>query len=205
MLIGCCNNFPSYAHNRSNNFTFLKRKFSLLHIDGAANVEMASCGTSKRRISSKDDHRVDLDTVQSTRQVYIIIFFNQQDIDQGQRQGRPKNGFLDKVIMWLPDRKYLLVYYKSKINPINYCALQECMCLNMTHSISDVPESRVWFASKNMTPCRMHLNDFLIGQIIAECHKFPNMYDMLQAEVDGLAGKTYFVRKKHLKQPFLSE
>ena len=46
-------------------------------------------------------------------------------------------------------------------------------------SLSDVPESRVWFASKNLTPCRMHWNDFLIGQIIAECHSFPNMYDML--------------------------
>ena len=45
-------------------------------------------------------------------------------------------------------------------------------------SFSDVPESRVWFASKNLTPCRMHWNDFLIGQIIAECHSFPNMYDM---------------------------
>ena len=22
--------------------------------------------------------------------------------------------------------------------------------------VSDVPESRVWFASKNLTPCRMH-------------------------------------------------
>ena len=44
---------------------------------------------------------------------------------------------------------------------------------------SDVPESRVWFASKNLTPCRMHLNDFLIAQIIAKCHSFPNMYDML--------------------------
>ena len=46
-------------------------------------------------------------------------------------------------------------------------------------SLSDVPESRVWFASKDLTPCRMHWNDFLIGQIIAECHNFPNMYDML--------------------------
>ena len=46
-------------------------------------------------------------------------------------------------------------------------------------SFSDVPESRVWFASKNLTACRMHWNDFLIGQIIAECHSFPNMYDML--------------------------
>ena len=46
-------------------------------------------------------------------------------------------------------------------------------------SLSDVGESRVWFASKNLTPCRMHLNDFLIAQIIAKCHSFPNMYDML--------------------------
>ena len=46
-------------------------------------------------------------------------------------------------------------------------------------SLSDVGESRVWFASKNLTPCRMHLNDFLIAQIIANCHSFPNMYGML--------------------------
>ena len=52
MIIGFCNNFPSYAQNRFNSFTFLDRKFYLLHIDGAANVEMASCRTSKR-ISSK--------------------------------------------------------------------------------------------------------------------------------------------------------
>ena len=41
----------------------------------------------------------------------------------------------------------------------------------------------------------MHWNDFLIGQVIAECHSFPNMYDMLKAKVDRLAGKTYFVQK----------
>ena len=42
-------------------------------------------------------------------------------------------------------------------------------------SFSDVGESRVWFASKNLKPCRMHLNAFLIAQIIAKCHSFPNM------------------------------
>ena len=47
------------------------------------------------------------------------------------------------------------------------------------NSLSDVGESRVWFASKNMMPCRMHWNDFLIAQIIAKCHSFPNMYGML--------------------------
>ena len=46
-------------------------------------------------------------------------------------------------------------------------------------SLSDVPESRVCFASENLTPCRMHWNDFLIAQIIAKCHSFPNMYDIL--------------------------
>ena len=46
-------------------------------------------------------------------------------------------------------------------------------------SLSDVPESRVWFASKKLTPCRMHWNDFLICKIVAECQSFPNMYDML--------------------------
>ena len=46
-------------------------------------------------------------------------------------------------------------------------------------SLSDVGESRVWFASKNLTPCRIHWNAFLIAQIIAKCHSFPNMYGML--------------------------
>ena len=40
-------------------------------------------------------------------------------------------------------------------------------------------KSKVWFASKNLTPCRMHWNAFLIAQIIAKCHSFPNMYGML--------------------------
>ena len=46
-------------------------------------------------------------------------------------------------------------------------------------SFSDVGESQVWFASKNLTPCRMHWNVFLIAQIIAKCPSFPNMYGML--------------------------
>ena len=45
--------------------------------------------------------------------------------------------------------------------------------------VSDVVESRVWFASKNLMPPRMQSNGLLIGQIIAKCHSFPNMYDML--------------------------
>ena len=46
-------------------------------------------------------------------------------------------------------------------------------------SLSNVGESRICFASKNLTPCGMHWNAFLIDQILAECHSFPNMYDML--------------------------
>ena len=45
--------------------------------------------------------------------------------------------------------------------------------------VSDVVESKVFFACKNLIPRRMHQNGFLIGQIIAKCHSFPNMYDML--------------------------
>ena len=51
--------------------------------------------------------------------------------------------------------------------------------LGTYESLSDVGEIRVWFASKNLTPCRMHWNAFLIAQIIAKCHSFPNMYGML--------------------------
>ena len=46
-------------------------------------------------------------------------------------------------------------------------------------SFSDVGEIRVYFASKILTPCRMHWNAFLIAQIIAKCHSFPNMYGMV--------------------------
>ena len=53
------------------------------------------------------------------------------------------------------------------------------LCILVYDSLSDVGESRVCFASKNLTPCRMHWNDFPIAQIKAECHTFPNMYDML--------------------------
>ena len=42
-------------------------------------------------------------------------------------------------------------------------------------SFSDVGEIRVYFASKILTPCGMHWNAFLIAQIIAKCHSFPNM------------------------------
>ena len=43
-------------------------------------------------------------------------------------------------------------------------------CLH--EKVSDVPGSRGWFASKNLATCRMHKNDFLIGQIIAKCIAF---------------------------------
>ena len=49
----------------------------------------------------------------------------------------------------------------------------------MYEKVSDVAESRVWFTSKNLTPCRMHWNALLKAQIIAKCHSFPNMFDML--------------------------
>ena len=59
------------------------------------------------------------------------------------------------TIMIKISKNYL---YLSK-NPLN---------ISMYESLSDVWESRVWFASKNLTPCRMHRNAFLIAQIIAK-------------------------------------
>ena len=41
------------------------------------------------------------------------------------------------------------------------------------------------------------------GQTIAKCHSFSNMYDMLQAIVDRLAGKTYLVQKNIKNSVFL--
>ena len=42
---------------------------------------------------------------------------------------------------------------------------------------------------------------FLIAKINRWNNSFHNMYDMLYAKVDRLAGKTYFIQKKHLKTP----
>ena len=39
-------------------------------------------------------------------------------------------------------------------------------------SLSDVGESRVWFASKNLTPCRMHWNAFRATMEFREKRKF---------------------------------
>ena len=60
----------------------------------------------------------------------------------------------------------------------------------MYEKVLDVVESRVRFASKNLTPRRMHLNDFLIAKINRWCISFPNMYNMLWAKVECMAGKT---------------
>ena len=59
------------------------------------------------------------------------------------------------------------------------CQLRTKWIHQQYDSFSDVGESRVWFAGKNLTPCRMHWNAFLIAQIIAKCHSFPNMCGML--------------------------
>ena len=68
----------------------------------------------------------------------------------------------------------------KSIRPIeNSQAIKSIHFMTWYDSLSDVPESRVCFASKKLTPCRMHWNAFLIAQIIAKCHSFPNMYDML--------------------------
>ena len=63
-------------------------------------------------------------------------------------------------------------------NQISYfvCLISIISCYE---SLSDVGEIRVWFASKILTPCRMHWNAFLIAQIKAKCHSFPNMCGML--------------------------
>ena len=66
----------------------------------------------------------------------------------------------------------VIVIKKTNYHPFNENHSQN-------DSLSDVPESRVCFASKNLTPCRMHWNAFLLAQIIAKCHSFPNRYDML--------------------------
>ena len=49
--------------------------------------------------------------------------------------------------------------------------------------VSGVVESLMQFASKTLTPRKMHLNGFQTAQMIAECHSFPNMYDMLNPRI----------------------
>ena len=66
--------------------------------------------------------------------------------------------------------------FRLPLLPISNFGQNFTLWKSVYDSLSDVPESRV---EKNLTPCRMHWNAFLIGQIIAKCHSFPNMYDML--------------------------
>ena len=49
----------------------------------------------------------------------------------------------------------------------------------------------------------MHRNGLLIDQIIAKCHSFPNIYDMLSAKVKRLGEKTYLVQKTPKNSVFL--
>ena len=70
-------------------------------------------------------------------------------------------------------RAFFYQLYVSKIDEFHV------QCLFWYEFFSDVGEIRVWFASKILTPCRLHWNAFLIAQIIAKCHSFPNMYGML--------------------------
>ena len=71
-----------------------------------------------------------------------------------------------------------MTLYMSRSRATEYCSYFYTIPIPY-ESLSDVGEGRVWFASKNLTPCRMHWNAFLIAQIIAKCHSFPNMYGML--------------------------
>ena len=57
--------------------------------------------------------------------------------------------------------------------------------------------------SRNLTPHMILKKGSLIAQINRWNNNFQNMYYMLWAKVDRLAGKTYFVQKQHLKTPKL--
>ena len=56
--------------------------------------------------------------------------------------------------------------------------------------VSDVVESGVGFASKILTPHRMHYNWLHIAHFNPMMHSFQMMYDILLAKVDRLAGKS---------------
>ena len=75
------------------------------------------------------------------------------------------------------------------INEAGHLTLFTCAFLNIYSAILD---TYTYICEKVSDVAQ---NDFLIGQIIAKCHSFPNMYVMLQAKVARLAGKTYLVQK----------
>ena len=87
----------------------------------------------------------------------------------------------------LTTHHYCLFHQRNIVHQISkghlgYCShpiFPPSCTLIVYESFSDVGDIRVWFASKILTPCRMHWNAFLIAQIIAKCHSFPNMYGML--------------------------
>ena len=75
--------------------------------------------------------------------------------------------------------------------------------------VSDVVECEVLFASKIMTPLRMHLikllQDSSLRSLRCTAFRICNMYDTMGSKMDSLAGKLDFLKKIPLKSPFLGD
>ena len=84
--------------------------------------------------------------------------------------------------------------------PTHKCA--SCTCITcITTRCQILCSMRLQCVSKILTPRRMLKKSSLIAKINRWNNSFQNKYNMLKAKVDRLAGKTYFVKRKHLKTP----
>ena len=99
---------------------------------------------------------------------------------------------------WLPN---MIVEIKQAIREKVKYGLADFSPYMICGKVLYVPESWLWFASKNLTPCWMHWNGFLvflIGQIIAYCHRCPNVWHAI-GESQPFGWENLFRPKKHLK------
>ena len=77
--------------------------------------------------------------------------------------------FGDETGRYLDKTSGLVEYW----DPVRLCFwASQVWCDKVSHAV-------VRFASKTMTPCRVHWNGFLIAKIDPWCISFPNMHDML--------------------------
>ena len=137
-------------------------------------VNKSQCQSSCRKISLKLFQRDKslLDSFKGQASKFCIYFsfkschpFVLLPLWERRREG----GAADKNFCLPSDQPTILFFGNGN------CSKSVCKEILAYESFSDVGEIRVYFASKILTPCRMHWNAFLIAQIIAKCHSFPNM------------------------------
>ena len=109
--------------------------------------------------------------------------------------------FWEYLVAWKswPWKRLLLLKPKQELLGLDLSSLYVTAVKSQlsSHSCCIWVIVRCWGKS-SMVRVWMHWYAFLflyIAQIIAKCHSFPNMYDMLYAKVDRFARKTYLVQK----------